>query len=300
MTDTALTPIPGHAPWLPGHLGRLDTAYRAAGLGPDAADALLADRRTEAEGWTVAAIGDPARPAGYVAMAVADRAGTPVGRIGEVWTVPGAEALRPAALRLAEQWCAERGAERVQVRLVAPDPLFDGYGVRGQNRLKVLDGPAAPGDGLTARPMTAAEYPAWRAGEEDAYIADILRSGSHTAAEARLKSDADFARLLPEEQGTPGHAFLVLEAGGEAVGTGWLKHGFLPGVTFGYSLEIHPEHRGRGYGRAAMAAGERTTVAAGDRALMFNVFGGNEVAMGLYTGTGYRVLEENRSRDITS
>ena len=85
---------------------------------------------------------------------------------------------------------------------------------------------------------------------------------------------------------------------GEQIGTGWLKHGFLPGVTFGYALHVHERHRGKGYGRAAMAVGEKATLAAGDSALMFSVWGGNEVAMNLYTSAGYRVMEENRSIDL--
>lgn len=44
-----------------------------------------------------------------------------------------------------------------------------------------------------------------------------------------------------------------------------------------------------------MAAGEQATLAAGDSALMFTVWGGNEVAMNLYTSAGYQVVEEGRS-----
>ncbi|MFI9271240.1 GNAT family N-acetyltransferase [Kitasatospora sp. NPDC052896] len=94
-------------------------------------------------------------------------------------------------------------------------------------------------------------------------------------------------------------SLLVLRAEGEPIGSGWLRHGHLPGVTYGYSLVVHPEFRGRGHGRSAMAVGEQVTRAVGDQVLMFNVFGGNEVAMSLYTAAGYRVLEEVRSLDLT-
>nr|WP_251076483.1 GNAT family N-acetyltransferase [Streptomyces benahoarensis] len=68
------------------------------------------------------------------------------------------------------------------------------------------------------------------------------------------------------------------------------------GVTYGFSLHVDPEHRGKRYGHGAMAAGERATRAAGDTALMFTVWGGNEVAMNLYDSAGYRIPETNRSR----
>lgn len=66
-------------------------------------------------------------------------------------------------------------------------------------------------------------------------------------------------------------------------------------MTYGYSLHIQERHRGKGYGRAAMVAGEQATLAGGDSALMFTVWGGNEVAMNLYTSVGYQVVEESRS-----
>ncbi|WP_431678326.1 GNAT family N-acetyltransferase [Kitasatospora sp. KL5] len=354
-----IIPLPDRSTWLSGYLRRLTDSYRAGGLEPAAAEQLAAEAGGRTEGWTVAGITEDGRTVGFVAVGLDDRNGSPVGRIGELWTEPGREGLRPAALHWAERWCAERGGHRVEVLLAAPDPLFEGYAVRGQARVKTVttaagpraEGPAgaervgpscpsagkegergseatehggtsrpsgwgrpsAPGregpeasgreqgtsPGVTSRPMTAEEYPAWRAQQDAAYVADMVRAGSYTEQEARAKSAADFSRLLPREMDTEGNAFLVLEAGGETVGTGWLKHGFLPGVTFGYSLDVLPEHRGRGFGRAAMAVGEQAVLAAGDRALLLNVFGGNEVAMGLYTSAGYTVLEERRSRDVS-
>jgi hypothetical protein len=47
-----------------------------------------------------------------------------------------------------------------------------------------------------------------------------------------------------------------------------------------------------------MAVGERATLAGGDAALMFTAWGGNEVAMNLYTGAGYHVVEETRSTGL--
>ncbi|MEV6209845.1 GNAT family N-acetyltransferase [Kitasatospora sp. NPDC051914] len=293
-----IIPLPDRSTWLPGYQRRLTDSYRAGGLEPAAAEQLAAEAGGRTGGWTVAGITEDGRTVGFVAVGLDDRNGSPVGRIGELWTEPGREGLRPAALHWAERWCAERGGHRVEVLLAAPDPLFEGYAVRGQARVKTVAA-AATDLGVTARPMTAEEYPAWRAQQDAAYVADMVRAGAHTEQEARAKSAADFSRLLPRGMDTEGNAFLVLEAGGETVGTGWLKHGFLPGVTFGYSLDVLPEHRGRGFGRAAMAVGEQAVLAAGDRALLFNVFGGNEVAMGLYTSAGYTVLEERRSRDVS-
>lgn len=290
--------------WRAGFEERLRASYRAAGLSEAAVEVRLGQILEDVGDWTMAGITADGAGAGYVVVTVADDNGTPAGRIGDLWVDPayGGRGCEEHARGWAERWCAERGASRVDVRLVGAATRgggpFAGFPVRGQTRMRALapgDGPAPLPDGVTARPLTPDEYPRWLAGEEDAYVADIVRAGALTPEEARLKSDRDFARLLPEGLATPDHSFLVLEAAGAPIGTGWLRHGFLPGVTFGYSLEVHERHRGRGFGRAAMAVGERATLAAGDAALMFNVFGGNDVAMSLYTSAGYQVVEENRS-----
>jgi len=277
---------------------RLRASYTAAGLSADAAERMLQDVRAGIGDWTVAEITDAGTHVGYVAVAVADDNGTLASRIGDLRVnAPHAgQGHEQAARDWAEAWCAERGARRLDIRLTEPaGELFGDYHVRGQLRTRRISSPPEPIDGITARPMTQAEYPEWLASEKVAYVGDIVRAGALSPEEAVRKSDRDFAKLIPEGLATPDNTFLVLEAVGERVGTGWLKHGHLPGVTYGYSLHIQEEHRGKGYGRAAMAAGEQATLAADDVALMFTVWGGNEVAMNLYTSAGYQVVEENRS-----
>lgn len=275
---------------------RLRASYAEAGLGAAAVDGMLEKVRDDIPEWTVAEITDRGARVGYVAVVVADEHGERCGRIGDLRV--GREYGR-AAREWAEAWCTERGARRVDIRLTEPaGELFGEYGVRGQLRVRPVgsppESPESP-DGVTGRPMTPAEYPEWLTAEKASYVGDIVRSGAMSPEEAVRKSDRDFEELLPQGAATLGNTFLALEAAGERIGTGWLKHGFLPGVTYGYSLHVEERHRGKGYGRAAMAAGERATLAGGDSALMFTVWGGNEVAMNLYTSAGYRVVNETRS-----
>ncbi|MFI9650595.1 GNAT family N-acetyltransferase [Streptomyces sp. NPDC052040] len=280
---------------------RLGTAYTAAGLGAEAARRLLDEVRDKAADWTVATIVDDGTPVGHVAVGVSDDHGTPAGRIGDLQVDPShrGRGHEEAARDWAESWCAERGAHRLDVRLTEPaGELFAHYPVRGQRRVRPVGSPGEPLDGVTSRPMTGAEYPEWLAFEKASYAEGIVRAGALDAVEAARKADRDFAELIPEGLETPENTFLVLEAAGEPIGTGWLKHAHLPGVTYGYSLHVQERYRGKGYGRAAMAVGERATLAGGDSVLMFTVWGGNEVAMNLYTSAGYRVLDESRSLDL--
>ncbi|AVV44508.1 GNAT family N-acetyltransferase [Streptomyces sp. ID05-04B] len=295
---TAFTLLDDSAQWQSDFERRRHASYTASGLGAAAADRMLADAGADAGDWTVAGITDAGIRVGHVAVVVTDAGNTRVGRICDlhVDTPHVGRGHERVAREWAEEWCARRGASRVEVRLTEPaGDLFGGYRLRGQLRARRVDSPPTPLDGVTARPMTPAEYPGWLDAEKSAYVSDIVRAGALSPEEAVHKSDGDFAELVPEGLATPGHAFLVLEAAGERIGTGWLRHGHLPGVTYGYSLHVQERHRGKGFGRAAMAAGEQAAFAAGDGALMFTVWGGNDVAMSLYTSAGYRVVEESRS-----
>lgn len=272
MSEIAI--VAGQGEWRSGFEERVLAGYRAVGCSEPLAQALLERAVKGIDGWTVATDG-----AGWIAVEVAEDNGATVGRIHDL-TVPQGRAW-------AERWCAERGAQRVEVRLTGGAGAFADYPVRGQNRIRAAaEQPELP-PGLTARRLTEEEYPGWYAAEEAAYIADIVRAGALTPEQAKEKSDQDFARYLPQGYQTPGQAFYALEADGQVIGTGWLNHGFLPGVTFGFSLEVYEEHRGKGYGRAAMAVGEWATRQGGDEAMMLNVFGGNDIAMSLYDSTGF-------------
>ncbi|MEU6552843.1 GNAT family N-acetyltransferase [Streptomyces sp. NPDC046915] len=287
--------------WLKDFEQQLHARYTAAGLSAVAAERKLDNVRTDIGDWTVAEITDAGTRVGYVAVVVAEDNGVLAGRIGDlrVDALHAGQGHEQTARDWAEEWCAERGARRLGVLLTEPaGELFNGYGVRGQLRMRRVGSPPEPLDGVTARPMTQAEYPEWLASEKAGYVSGIVRAGALSPEEAVRKSDRDFAKLIPEGLATPDNTFLVLETARERIGTGWLKHGYLPGVTYGYSLHIQEQHRGKGYGRAAMTVGEQAALAAGDSALMFTVWGGNEVAMSLYTSAGYQVMEEHRSIDL--
>ncbi|WP_394824777.1 GNAT family N-acetyltransferase [Pendulispora albinea] len=297
---TEIRPIVGSRdPWQASFERRLRDAYHAVGLPDLAMKQRIEQLRAGFDGWTVAEITSAGARVGFVAVSITGSGAHPTGHIRDSWVDPGhaGEGHERAARAWAERWCEERGAVRIGVRLVAPDPLFEDYPVRGQTRMRVI-ADAEPVEKASVRLMTEAEYPAWLEGRKADYIHDILRSGALSPEEARHKSDKDFAELLPHGFGTADTTLQVFEDQGVVIGTGWLRHRHLPSVTFGYSLEIHEPYRGGGYGRAAMLLGEHAALAAGDSVFMFDVFGGNKGAMGFYDKTGYHVLEENRSIEL--
>jgi ribosomal protein S18 acetylase RimI-like enzyme len=139
------------------------------------------------------------------------------------------------------------------------------------------------------RPMTSEEFPAFVADSKAGYMHDIEVHGGQTHDAALAKAEADFPAILPLGLETPGHAIFIVEADGAAVGRLWLAERELGGrrSLFIYDISIQPGQQGRGYGRAAMRLAEEEAQRRGIGRIELNVFGGNEVARGLYRSLGY-------------
>ncbi|MFJ5231424.1 GNAT family N-acetyltransferase [Kitasatospora sp. NPDC088391] len=302
--SSSFAPLTELSDWYPAFRQRHLDGFLAAGLPPAAALRSVDELLDTAQDLAAVAVLDAdGRRVGQAAVLVVDPGGRAVGRVVDLWTDPALDPAgghRRAALEWAREWCVGQSARRFAVRLAGPDACFDDFPVRSQTRFKAFGAGIAPVvEGVTIRPMTADEFPGWMAEEQEGYAADIVRSGSRSEREAREQSEKEFAELLPAGLATPDTSVLVIEADGVRVGVVWLRHGYLPEVGYLYSVAVDPAHRGRGFGRAAMAVSEAACTAAGDRGLLFNVFGGNDVAMNLYTSTGSLVLEEHRSIDLS-
>ena len=150
------------------------------------------------------------------------------------------------------------------------------------------------------RPITAEEFPAFVAASKAGYAHDIEVHGGQTRQAAQEKADADFPAVLPQGMATPGHSIFIVEADGASVGRLWLAERPLGGrrVLFVYDVSIEPEHQGRGYGRATMTLAEEEARARGIGRIELNVFGGNDVARGLYRSLGYVEISAQMAKDL--
>ena len=143
---------------------------------------------------------------------------------------------------------------------------------------------------VTLEPMSLAAWEQWRAGAVRGYAADKVRVGTWPAEGAEERSEREFASLLPEGLATPGHHLRsIVNEAGEVVGVLWFGplHDDGSGTCFIWDIEVHAEARGRGYGRAALAALEPIAREMGYDAIGLHVFGDNEVARNLYRSSGY-------------
>ena len=150
--------------------------------------------------------------------------------------------------------------------------------------------PTLPDPGaVTARPLTDDELGPWQEAQVQAYAQDNLQRSGGDLGRALARSRAEFAEVLPDGLRTPDTSIVVLTAGKEPVGHLWVAHHVEAGTSFVYDVEVAPEHRGRGFGRAAMVAADRLARAAGDERVALHVFGGNVTARRLYLSHGYTV-----------
>ncbi|MEV1024685.1 GNAT family N-acetyltransferase [Streptomyces sp. NPDC050264] len=172
-----------------------------------------------------------------------------------------------------------------------------GYVERNRNLAKTLpEGrcPALPA-GSVGRRMTEDEFGPWLALAKERYARTVVERGA-TEEEARAKAEHDHAALLPEGVATPDVLVSVVEHDGETVGTLWLAQ--RADGAYVYDVEVAPDHRGRGHGRALMLLAEADSIAAGATRIGLNVFAGNAPALRLYEALGYEPTQHHLYKQL--
>ncbi len=160
---------------------------------------------------------------------------------------------------------------------------------------------------LRLRPMTDDEFVTYRDRLVREYAQEHVQAGNWTAEEAEAKSAAQVDELLPQGLGTADMLLRIAEAAegdqaGRRVGLVWLALRHLPDGTQGqawiYDIEVDADQRGQGYGRALLVESEEELRRQGAPAVGLNVFGRNEVALGLYTSSGYQVTSQQMRKEL--
>ena len=154
---------------------------------------------------------------------------------------------------------------------------------------------------VTLRHPNAEEYAQWSAAQLEAYVDELVASGSMSREAAEEKGRRDAAELLPEGLATPGQLIFRMEADGQSVGWLWLalrNPRAEAGVGFVYDIAVDEALRGRGYGRAAMRLAEDEARRNGLHAIALNVFGHNAIARALYASLCYRETSVQMRKEL--
>ena len=303
MNDLTTRPADTHEmqAWQQLWLDRLAGTAERTGMQSRAEGALK--RRERAQEAVVLRLMDGDTPVGYLGLLVVEEDGAANAILEDVHIEQPyrRQGRGRAAVELALAWARGR-APRLNFSTDPTDPahqaLFQRFPVRSQNMYKTLgEAPTLP-QGVEARPMTAEEFAPWWVDQIAGYAESFVINGILPAEQARQRSERQSAELLPDGLGTAGHDILTITLDGEWVGALWVCHGVEPDTSFVFDVEIDAAYRGRGLGRASMLAAERATVAAGNHRLGLNVFGHNDVAIGLYTSLGYQPVNQMRTADL--
>jgi ribosomal protein S18 acetylase RimI-like enzyme len=123
------------------------------------------------------------------------------------------------------------------------------------------------------------------------YAEDNVASGRWSAQDALALAQVETERLLPQGHATPDHfLFEIRESlGGQLLGYLWaaaLNRG-IKKVAFIYQLQVLPQFRRQGHGRAALQEFAVIAKGLGFESVALNVFGSNAGAQALYRSLGF-------------
>ncbi|MDF3299747.1 GNAT family N-acetyltransferase [Streptomyces tropicalis] len=236
------------------------------------------------------------RPVGVIHLGTSASLGDTVARVHDLRIEEGDRRRGRATVAALAAEEVVRGWGCRQIEAVVPADAPEalrlartlGYVLRNRGMEKPLgEVPPELPPGSVARPMTEAEFAAWRESEAEHYAHTWAERGV-PEAEARAKARRDLEQLLPDGLATAHARFSVLEHEGTRVGVLWLARRDERGFVF--DVEVDAAHRGRGHGRTLMLLAEAQAVAAGRRVLGLNVFAGNTPAERLYESLGYTTV----------
>jgi GNAT superfamily N-acetyltransferase len=148
--------------------------------------------------------------------------------------------------------------------------------------------------------MTRTELDAWSVLSRARYADDLVAAGLYAEAEASAAALRVFSDVLPDGLATPGHHLWTvhLDDDDAVVGHLWLQRRLSATGVEAYvmDVDVDPERRSTGLGRATMAAAERAARDLGATVLRLNVFTHNRVAVALYDSLGYVATESTLTR----
>lgn len=241
------------------------------------------------------------RPVGLLRLTVDPRYGPVTGRVAQL-VVEERERRRgrgAVAALAAEEVLRDWGCRGVEISVPAKSGAALGlaaglgYHERSRTMLKDLgEEPQLP-RGSTVRPMTDAEFPAWRESGLPKLLETMTERGL-PADEAGRRAAASFEQLFPHGVSTPGVALRVLVHEAADAGRLWVELERSPRPdcdAYVYEVEVEEELRGHGHGRTLMLVAEREALAAGAHTLGLHVLAVNTPAIRLYSSLGYHVTE---------
>lgn len=151
-------------------------------------------------------------------------------------------------------------------------------------------------------PLTEEAFSSWLRDTIPAYAQDKVEAGNWLPEIALERSEAEFARFLPEGLATPdNHLFSIVDADtGHQVGVVWISAGDWGGRRAAFILDflIYEPFRRHGFALQALGALEGEVRALGLDTIELHVFGHNRAARALYEKAGFEVTNVNMAKRL--
>lgn len=146
-------------------------------------------------------------------------------------------------------------------------------------------------------PLSDAEREAFIAEDIAGYAEQQIRDAGWRPPDALDRARTELLPLLRREHAHAGDDRLWTALGPDRSAVGWLwtqppQPAMPAGSAFLYQITVRQALRGRGYGRAMLAALEAQLRLDGVDVLELNVNDGNTVARRLYESSGYTLVEQ--------
>jgi ribosomal protein S18 acetylase RimI-like enzyme len=149
---------------------------------------------------------------------------------------------------------------------------------------------------ISLRPVTEAEFGPWMVRSVEAFAEGMGPARGLDPATALETAHREIAKLLPDGRNTEHQLIWLAIHHGVPVGSLWIST--QKPVPFIFMIEVLEEHRGRGYGRSIMLAGEEECRRRGYEYLDLNVFGTNTPAIRLYDSLGFKVTAQQMRKSL--
>lgn len=154
---------------------------------------------------------------------------------------------------------------------------------------------------MLIRPMTQDEFDELRPRLVGQYAADHVQVNGGSEDDAAVEAERAAATFLPQGVNTPNMLLFTAEVEKAHVGLLWLGLNNRLGIAdtaWIYLIEVAPERRGEGRGRALLAFAERTVSERGIASVGLNVRGHNAVALRLYDSAGYATVTQQMRKSL--
>jgi ribosomal protein S18 acetylase RimI-like enzyme len=151
---------------------------------------------------------------------------------------------------------------------------------------------------LSLRPMSPEVLAGYLATTFDAYRTELLEAG-RSPEEADQNIAENVGRAFADGVPINGNELFSVLRGDRVVGVLWIAPRGPVGSWWIYDIELEPEFRGQGLGRATMLLAEAAVRERGGTELGLNVFGRNATARGLYESLGYEPTSLQMRKPLT-